>query len=51
MRKWNRGRSDQNGAYGGFADADDNFTEGKREAAETALYGGVKATEGELPFN
>ena len=37
--------------YGGFACEDDNFIELDIEAAETALFEGVRACEEDIPFN
>ena len=51
MRKWNDRVTLKNGYCGGFGTVDDNFTDEDAEAAEMALFEGVRACEEELPFN
>jgi hypothetical protein len=50
-QKWNDRVTPKNGHRGGFGAAGDNFTDEDAEAAETALFEGVRACEEELPFN
>lgn len=43
--------ADENATGGGFALEDEYFIDREREAAEMALFEGVKATEEDIPFN
>lgn len=50
-RPWNSSSTSKKPPRGGFSGEDDKVIDREGEAAEIALYGGVRCCEEELPFN